>query len=152
MERNGKNILLVQLYSELQPTNAEPFAIEVLASAIEKECPDCAVSMTLANPAVEGQSVQNLTATIESSHCDILGFSIPQGTLSLALKILDRLELLYANATRPTVVLGHALPTYVPEQFLKRHPWTVAVHGWGEDALIVLVKGHTPLAEIPGIY
>ena len=54
---NTKAILLVQLYGELQPSNIEPLAIEVLASALMRECPDCRVDMTIVNPRKKDKTI-----------------------------------------------------------------------------------------------
>ena len=78
------NILLIQLYSELQPPNAEPFAIEVLAGALEVYCPGCQVQLMALNPAIHPDAVQQFIGEISQTGIySLLGFSVPQGTMNL---------------------------------------------------------------------
>lgn len=148
-----KRILLIQLYSSLQPDNAEPMSIEVLAATLHKSFSDCVVDLSclseypLPLPYVHEQKL--------FADYDLVGISIPQGTLPLATKLLDALENISPRSSRPLVVLGHSLPTNIPEVFLANYPWVIVVHGWGEDALVELVRQvgqRIDLDKVPGIY
>lgn len=147
-------VILAQLYSNLQPPNADPLSIEVLAGALERYCPDCQVEMLLVNP-LNPPALENLIRTVTQSDCRVLGVSVPQGTYELALQLLEALDNGFSETMRPVVVLGHALPTHVPEAFLRPFPWAVAAKGWGEDALVTLVQmaqqGDIHLDQVPGI-
>lgn len=151
---DGYKIVLAQLYGNLQPPNADPLSIEVLAGALEQHCPNCQVEMIVINPAFNLAALKDLIKTVTKGGCRLLGISVPQGTYSLALEILLALDS-FSESQRPIVVLGHALPTYMPQAFLKRFPWAIAVRGWGEDALVTLVRmeqnGVILLQQIPGI-
>ncbi len=155
MAINRYDIILAQLYSELQPPNAEPLAVEVLAGTLERYCQHCSVRLMVVNPVIHPTAVQELITAISMSECKVVGLSVPQGTYALATEILSALEEIFAADKRPLVVLGHALPTSMPEIFLKRYPWTIVVRGWGEDALVALAQmlesADVHLENVPGI-
>ncbi|MGH2501902.1 MAG: hypothetical protein ACRDID_05215, partial [Ktedonobacterales bacterium] len=129
---------LVQLYSDLQPANADPLSVEALAGAITRRLP--AITPTLLTfgvhhtPAERARIIERLTSR---AAWNIVGVSCPQGTLDDALLLLDAL---YQRADPPLVVLGHALPTALPYLFLERFPRALIVRGWGEDALVALCR------------
>ncbi len=154
--RADTRVVLVQLYSELQPPNAEPFSIEVLASTLQQYCEHCNVSLETVYPSMDKDASDRLVTLLSGDDVQLVGLSVPQGTYSLATQILSDLEQKASIGYRPTVVLGNALPTYVPEAFLPRFPWAVAVRGWGEDALVTLVRmlqsGNVEVGSIPGIH
>jgi hypothetical protein len=149
------DVLLLQLYSELQPPNAEPLSIEVLASALERYCQRCRVKLLTVNPITNASALRELIMLVSASTCKLLGISVPQGTYPLAIELLSTLENTFSASKLPLVVLGHALPTYMPAAFLTRYPWTIVVKGWGEDALIEIVRmlqsSDLHLDYIPGI-
>jgi radical SAM superfamily enzyme YgiQ (UPF0313 family) len=128
------------LYGAPQPPNAEPFAVETLAGALAKHRPDWHVSMLVVNPIIDPHAVQRLVTETTAGRYRLLGLSIPQGTLGLALEILSLIETALPPQNRPLVVLGHALPSHIPEVFLNRYPWVIAVRGWGEDAIVELTN------------
>jgi len=150
-----RKIILAQLYSELQPPNAEPFAIEVLAGALQPHLPDWRIELAVVNPATELDSTEQLIQRARQTDCSVLGLSIPQGTLGLALEILGELKPNDNTQNAPLVVLGHALPTHAPDVFLNSYPSAIAVQGWGEDAVVALLghmdEGPATLETVPGI-
>jgi radical SAM superfamily enzyme YgiQ (UPF0313 family) len=139
MQADIYDVVLAQLYSKLQPPNADPLSIEVLAAALEKHCPNCRIHLITVNPATNPHAEHDLLEVVSSQNCKLLGLSVPQGTYDLAIEILGNLNKI-SPSKRPTVVLGHALPTYMPEVFLQPFPWAIAVRGWGEEALVTLVQ------------
>lgn len=143
-------IILGQLYSELQPPNAEPFSIEVLAGALGDRCPNCRTQYAVINPATDPDAVSRFIGATEALRADFVALSVPQGTYPLALQLLHELDTLKRTHPSRTVVLGHALPTYAPDAFLTAHPNVVAVRGWGERALVDLVNG-VARDDIPGL-
>lgn len=128
---------LVQLYSDLQPANADPLAIEALAGAITRRLPE--VSPTLLTFGVHHTPAErkHIRSRLTSGEFDLVGISCPQGTLDDALLLLGALD---AMARPPLVVLGHALPTALPDFFLERFPRALIVRGWGEDAIVALCR------------
>lgn len=154
MQRALYDVLLVQLYSQLQPPNADPLSIEVLAGTLEKHCPECQVHLMNINRALNPLAVQELLAMVTAQRSTVLGLSMPQGTYQLAMDILTELDAMNPDQ-RPLVVLGHSLATYTPEAFLQRFPWALAVKGWGEEALITLVqmaqRGERNFQKVPSL-
>lgn len=149
-------VLLVQLYGSLQPPNWEPFSCEVLASALEKHCDYCQAEIMVVNPLLDSEAELKVIDAISNGQYDLVGLSVPQATRQTALSILSALEERLPPTKRPLIVLGNALPTNLPESFLKLYPWTVVVKGWGEDALVSLVrmlqhKDAMTLANIPSV-
>lgn len=132
-----QRILLVQLYSAFQPPNAEPFAVEVLASFIENNFENIVVDIYVLNPEIDDRAVDGFLQHISKNDYSLIGLSVPQGTYHLAKEVLMSIS---ETGTDPLMVLGHAIPTYAPEQFLDEFPNVVVVHGWGEDALLQLVR------------
>ncbi len=154
MPTDTHEIVLAQLYSDLQPPNAAPLSIEVLAGALERYYPNCQVRLMTVNPTINADAVQEFMAAISGPGCELVGISMPQGTYHLAMDILTTLDS-FTPSQRPLIVLGHALPTYMPHEFLHRFPWAIAVRGWGEEALISLVHKvqteDTDYTEVPSI-
>jgi len=134
------HITLAQLYSELQPPNAEPLAVEALAGALEVYCEGVEVDIKIVNPLLDPNAVSKLIASVSESQCRLLGLSVPQGTYFVARQILNIVESTFIPGERPLVVLGHALPTYMPNMFLEQYPWAFVIRGWGENSLVALVK------------
>ncbi|HEY0604044.1 MAG TPA: radical SAM protein [Herpetosiphonaceae bacterium] len=134
------NVLFVQLYSERQPPNWEPFSAEVLCGTLDRYCRNCEAQIFVYNPLVNADVHAELLDVIHSAHFDVIGLSIPQGTRVSALRILDDIDRIFPADARPLVLLGHNLPTGMPESFLELYPWTVVVRGWGDDALVSLIR------------
>lgn len=137
--KNGVRCCLIQLYSDLQPANAEPLSIEKLAGAIQNSLDTVdAVSVDLYvlgtfQPAEERFRI--MTGIVQKKY-DLIGLSCPQGTYEMAKETLAAIYALPA----PLVVLGHALPTSLPEIFLLPYPEVLIVRGWGEAAIVTLCR------------
>jgi hypothetical protein len=142
---------LIQLYGDLQPANAEPLSIEVLAGALGK-LPFVTVDLrTLGS--FQAESVQeSQLETILAGQYDLIGFSCPQGTYEIATAALNRI---YEHAGPPYVVLGNALPTSLPDVFLTHFPQVLIVRGWGEAAIVKLcqqiAEGSIELERVPSL-
>lgn len=130
-------LLLVQLYSQLQPPNAEPFAVEVLANYVETHINDVAVDIQVVNPEINYQAIEEFIVSIKEGSYQLVGLSIPQGTYLTARTILEKIA---SIPQKPLVVLGHAIPSYAPELFLCDFPNTIVVRGWGEEALAGIIE------------
>lgn len=128
---------LVQLYGKLQPRNAEPLGIELLAAVVKNEHPECNVRVSSLMASDDDSRLPSLIDNLDDSRVGVIGIAIPQGTYQLALKLLDSLR---ARGSSALVVLGHALPTYMPEVFLDRYPEAIIVAGWAEDAFNKLIS------------
>jgi radical SAM superfamily enzyme YgiQ (UPF0313 family) len=142
---------LIQLYSDLQPINAEPLSIEKLASALSSSLSNVFVQLYLMGTF---QLVNERTAIAEEiieANYDLIGISCPQGTYEIASEILS----LLSTCTPSQIILGHALPTILPEYFLLPYPCAFIVRGWGEDAMVMLCqqlqKHHLQPELIPGL-
>jgi len=132
------SLLLVQLYSDLQPPDAEPYAVDVLAQAVRDSLSNWIVhTATLDQRA--GSSVESVLDQVRAVRPRVFGISVPQGTYGLAVRLLEQLSTLPKEEQPFLTVLGHAVPTYAAEEFLGRFPDVVIVRGWGERALISLL-------------
>jgi radical SAM superfamily enzyme YgiQ (UPF0313 family) len=126
----------IQLYSDLQPANAEPLSIEKLSSALANSLSNISTKLyTIGTFQVAEDRIDIVREIIETKY-DLIGLSCPQGTNQIAHEILS---LLYIH-NPPQIVLGHALPTILPEYFLFCYPRSFIVRGWGEDAIIMLCR------------
>ena len=131
-------IELISLFGSMQPLNAEPLAVEVLAGAIKNEFKELVV--TEFNDLVEEKDPdgsQLANKLIMRSDIDIIGISIPQSTYHLALNFLTQLK---HEKIHALILLGHALPTHSPELFLEKFPDVVIVRGWGEETVCGIIK------------
>lgn len=135
-------IALVACTSSLQPPNAEPLAIETLAAALTRQFGDAViVEMIPIGHQADPGAVELASRLAERGEFDIVGLSIPQGTLHVARQLLGHLADKQAqDEVRPLLVLGHALPTNLPELFLREFPDALVVRGWGEAALLGIVQ------------
>ncbi|MDE3230952.1 MAG: radical SAM protein [Chloroflexota bacterium] len=131
---------LVQLYSDLQPANADPLAIEALAGAITRRLPGATPTLLTFGVHHTPTERAGMLARLTSGEFDLIGISCPQGTLDDALLLLGAL---FTLASPPLVVIGHALPTSLPDYFLERFPQALIVRGWGEDAIVALCREAT---------
>lgn len=131
-------IWLFQLYGDLQPVNAEPLSSEALIGALSASLPQADIRLSLLTMEQWQAEQDEILAQIEKTSPDLIGFSCPQGTYDLSMRVL---ETLYARVAHPPpVVLGHALPTYLPQMFLERFPDVLIVRGWGEPAIVELAR------------
>lgn len=143
---------LIQLYGTLQPENAEPLAIETLAGSLAEAIPGIAITLLTFGIYQSTAARKRIIARLIHEEYDVIGISCPQSTYKYALEILDAI---YQHEAPPRVVVGHALPTSLPDLFLDRYPHILVVRGWGEDALVELClqlrdKSYNPSA-IPSL-
>ncbi len=135
----SKNIVrccFIQLYSDLQPANAEPLSIEKLAGAIQNSLTGVSVHLyTLGTFQSQDERTSVMTNIVNEGY-NLIGLSCPQGTYEIALEALSTVHSLPA----PYIVLGHALPTSLPELFLLPYPHAFIVRGWGESAITTLCE------------
>lgn len=133
---NHVRCCFVQLYSSLQPANAEPLSIEKLASALSHTLLSVHSQLyTISTFQPTSDRVATVMQIIEAGY-DLIGLSCPQGTYKLAHEIL---ALLYMH-NPPHIILGHALPTVLPDYFLHSYPHALIVRGWGEEAVLTLCR------------
>jgi hypothetical protein len=151
---NGNNyVALIQLYGKMQPSNAEPLSVEALAGALAEDLPSVDVKIFTFSYLDEDKKLDLLINELDACQPFLVGISIPQSTYELSLKLLDRLIKLSPS---PLIVIGHALPSYSPEVFLRIYRQLVVVRGWGEDSIVNLAKQaleNKPyeFAEIPNL-
>ncbi len=146
-------IYLLQIYGLIQPLNVEPLSVEVLASYIKSKFPNCEIDLEIISK--QNLADQFVYKKIVNRGFDLIGISIPQGTLQEAFFILDEIESLFpCLSKKPIILLGHAIPTHYPEIFLKKYPWAVCVNGWGEVPLEWFVKNgfSNDHENVPGIH
>jgi radical SAM superfamily enzyme YgiQ (UPF0313 family) len=141
----------IQLYGDLQPANAEPLSIEKLAGAIHSSFETISVQLyVLGTFQTEEEKVRIMSDIVQEKY-DLIGLSCPQGTYEIALETLSAIYALPA----PYVVLGHALPTNLPEIFLLPYPQVFIVRGWGESAIVALcrqiLERHIQPEFVPGL-
>lgn len=126
----------IQLYSDLQPVNAEPLSIEKLASAVSNALPQSFIQLYTLGTFQSQDQRATIIDEINQAKYDLVGLSCPQGTYEIARETLS----LLATHDSPHIVLGHALPTTLPDVFLRSYPRAYIVRGWGEEAIITLCK------------
>jgi radical SAM superfamily enzyme YgiQ (UPF0313 family) len=133
---NRVRCCFIQLYSNLQPANAEPLSIEKLASVLSHSLPDTFTQLYTIDVLQPANERATAIEQILEAKYDLIGLSCPQGTYELAHEIL---ALLYMRHP-PQVILGHALPTMLPDYFLRSYPRALIVRGWGEEAILTLCR------------
>ncbi len=150
----SKNIVrccFIQLYSDLQPANAEPLSIEKLAGAIQSSLTDVSTHLYTLGTFQTLDERASVMTNIVNEGFNLIGFSCPQGTYEIALEALSAIH----SFSAPYIVLGHALPTSLPELFLLPYPDTFIVRGWGESAIVALcrqIQDHCVQPElVPGL-
>ncbi|PKP43504.1 MAG: hypothetical protein CVT95_12180 [Bacteroidetes bacterium HGW-Bacteroidetes-12] len=86
---------------------------------------------------------------------DIIGLSIQPGSLTLLdlfIKGYNSIE--FMDDDNPLIVFGNQIPTYFPNEMLKKMPEGVIVRGEGEESLrelVEFVKGNRNLKDIPNL-
>lgn len=125
-------IMLVQLNSVRQPPNTEPLAIEVLAGAALARRPQARVRLRSVGDRPDLVSIDGLIEELRRDRVTLLGISVPQGCLSLAMSLAARISAQRQAFGDMRVVWGHALPTYMPEVFREALNGSSVVRGWGE--------------------
>lgn len=150
----GRDMVLVQLFSERQPPSSEPLAVEALAAAVQAVLPDIGVRQRCVGTRPDLMSTESLVDEISRNRTLLLGVSVPQGCLSTALELARKLSERWEALDRPEVVWGHALPTYMPERFTDALPGSVVVRGWGEDEFqkiaLRIFGASGPVSLLPG--
>lgn len=146
------NLLLIQLYGYAQPPSAEPLAIEALGSYLIEEHKSVNLILETVNIRSLDEDIERVLNIISYQSPMLVGLSIPQSTLEIAYKLLDRIKSINNNVI---CVLGHALPTFSPNLFLEKYKDVVIVRGWGEESLSYLVKnlicGVPDIKKIPNL-
>lgn len=145
-ETEAQNVLgvaIVSLYGYPQKHDSEPFAAQTLKSVIDNRFTNNSVNTGLyligcnTSEDVE-QEVSKLAETlVADNNIRIIGVSIPQGTYQTAEKFLSKLDELNFKGLK---VLGHALPTYLPDDFIRNFPDVLIVRGWGEESFCKIIE------------
>ena len=149
-------VVLCQLYSSMQPPDAEPLSIEALGGALLESGLPVMTSLVLVDERIPERSIDAALNLIAKANPTIVGLSVPQGTAAVAVSLMGRLRSEFDRGVgrATTIVAGHALPSARPERFLACGA-DIVVIGWGESALVSLVRrvvsGVPDLSEIPGI-
>ena len=147
-------VLLLQLYGAKQPVNAEPLSVGSLAAFVMHELPESEVDIGVVGRPWPMAERRLLVRRIGDGAYDVVGLSVPQTTLALAREILTDVRQASGDCY-PLVVLGHALPMYAAQDFFEVDPDCVIVQGWGEAALVAVLRwymhGHPGLHEIAGL-
>lgn len=130
-------IILIQLYGKMQPPNAEPLSVEALAGALAVELPDIVIKVYTLSYLDDNFKLELILKNISDCQPLLIGISIPQSTYELSLNLLDHITKAHPSAL---IVLGHSLPSYSPEVFLRIYPQVVIVKGWGEESIVELAK------------
>ena len=153
------HVLLIQLHGKLQFSSYEPLAIEVLAGYVENHFPNCSIKMVIASS--DESSIAELTLLFTEQDFDLIGMSVPHGTLHIAQDIFSLLAKSLAkkrlvSSLRPVVLAGGALPASLPELFLSFYPTLIIAKGWGESPLSQLIlgleSGDLEYSKIPNIF
>ncbi len=138
------SVLLIQLYGSMQPPDAEPLSVEVLAAAILNKYPFChVVTITIKKQEDISQINSEIINTLLSQ---VIGISVPQSTFDLSFLVI---EAIYRTNPDANIILGHALPTHSPDYFLRIFPKLLIVRGWGEESFVQLIEYYC--AEIGSI-
>lgn len=131
------HIGLVQCYGSMQPVNAEPLSVETLMGFLEESLHDRVVITIFTLDEQEDHGWENLVNSVVEKEIRIVGVSIPQSSLPIAKKFLNALHALDRS---PLIILGHSLPTNLPEEFLQWFPKSLIVNGWGEESFAKIVE------------
>jgi len=134
------NVSIVCLYGYPQKHDTEPFAGQTLKALLDKKFPNSVSSQIylLGQANDESNNVETLAkklVTVENSQ--VIGISIPQGTYEIAKEFLSALDKFQYKGLK---VLGHALPTYIPDDFINLFPDALIIKGWGENSFCDIVE------------
>ena len=133
------DVVLAQLYSKLQPSDAEPFSVSVLAGALVRGAPEVTVAMAVIDEHFQGRSLSRFITMLDSTPPKVLGLSVPQGTLQLATDVLKYCGTAQQmQSTR--LLLGHEIPSRHPDLFQVLNPVSSVVRGWGDDVIVTAVR------------
>lgn len=149
------NVAIVCLYGYPQKHDSEPFAGQTLKALLDHKFSNTVTSQiyTLGRDNRELNEVDTLALKlVENDNTQIIGISIPQGTYQLAGEFLLALEKLEYKGLK---ILGHALPTYLPESFINSFPNALIIRGWGEESFCSVVekelKQSKDFSDIPNL-
>lgn len=146
-------VSLVQLHGRLQPANAEPMGLGTLAAALGEQANYADVSLHVVHPTVPGRDAATVLNLWRAAPPDVVGVSVPQGCLAIAEDFMRGAREFMPRET--LFIFGHALPTALPERFVRLADRTLVIEGWGEWALVEAVaqvrSGYLRPAEIPGV-
>ena len=145
-------ILLIQLYGQAQPPDAEPLSIEVLKSAVLFENQETKVNLEIVDSRNKQRDLERICTSLSLSSFLVIGISAPQSTFNLS---FDVIRALYKEDVEANIVVGHALPSYSPELYLYTFSKIIVVRGWGEESFVQLIKyfnhGSPKLKFIPNL-
>lgn len=144
---NADTVRLVQLYSDLQPPDSEPFACEVLAGAVTNAFPMVDCSVHLVDDRFEERHSQNISDLLNERPPSVLGVSMPQGTLQIAKSFLSKLD--KEKMTNTKIVLGGPIPSWSEEPKLSDELDVERVKGWGEEPFIKIIQKHIGKVALP---
>lgn len=153
--KSSLKVAIICLYGFPQKHDSEPFAGQILKATLDKKFPKSVSSeiYLLGHVEREKGDVETLVhKLVEVENTQIIGISIPQGTQEIAEELLVNLE---KAEYKGLTILGHALPTYLPEKFIKISPNALIVRGWGEESLSKIVEKRlnrsTEYSDIPSL-
>jgi len=153
--KSSLNVAIVCLYGYPQKHDSEPFAGQTLKALLDQRFSDTVASrIYLLGRDSEKQNEVNTLAQelVENDNTQIIGISIPQGTYQLAGEFLSALEKFEYKGLK---ILGHALPTYLPENFINSFPNALIIRGWGEESFCSVVekelKHSKDFSDIPNL-
>lgn len=133
-EKKVLNVAIICLYGYPQKHDSEPYAGEILKASLDKRFNETVHSKIylLGNGESEKDHVNKfIDKLVNIDNTEIIGISIPQGTQEIAENFLLNLK---KSEYKGLIVLGHALPTYLPEKFIELSPNALIVKGWGEES------------------
>lgn len=137
---NNLKVAIVCLYGYPQKHDSEPFAGQTLKEHLNKRFPDSVTSEVhlLGHEKKISNEVETLAyKLVKTDNTQIIGISIPQGTHQLAEEFIFTLDNL---GYKGLMILGHALPTYLPENFINLSANILIVRGWGEESFCKIVE------------
>lgn len=139
MNKSNKNprLLLIQLYGDMQPPDAEPLSVEVLAAAILTKYPLSHTVIRTIDIYNSNNQINSLIVEINSLSPIVIGISVPQSTFDLSIQLIKGI---YQTNPYAKIILGHALPTYAPDIFLQPYPDLIIVRGWGDECFVQLIE------------
>ena len=145
-------ILLIQLYGQKQPIDAEPLSIEVLAGSLVDRNINVQIILSTINYLSSKSDWKELESLLTKHSPLLIGISIPQSTLDLSLRTI---KIIYSKNNQYNIVIGHSLPTNSPNIFLEKFPQLIIIREWGDDSFPLLVNHFIDysinLNEIPNL-
>lgn len=137
---NKLRVAIVCLYGYPQKHDAEPSAGQTLKALLDNKFPNSVDSKIylLGHKGEEKNETEELAnQLVKIDNNQVIGLSIPQGTYQLAKEFLLALN---NQGYKGLKILGHSLPTYMPEDFINSFPDVLIVRGWGEESFYRLIE------------